>query len=144
MATARPTRNDMFGAHGASILSRWSGSFRSRSWTGQYKAGRPNVGEIQNSDEGLWNCLRSKPCVCTLVTFFMLELLCIIVVGLVISLNPNAHGTLPWCLESTITPSSLDRSQTSCKCDTSVTNQQNIVTSTGKYNKYLTNICTRD
>ena len=39
---------------------------------------RGNVIVVQKSDDSLWGCLRSKPCVCTFVTFFLLE---IIVVG---------------------------------------------------------------
>ena len=72
------------------MLRRWSGR-----GIDQYTSNQPKVVVIQKSDESLWNCLRSKPCVCTLLSFFMLELLCIVAIGLKIWL----FGNFPWCLE---------------------------------------------
>ena len=55
----------------------------------------PKVIVIKNKDDSLWNCLRSKPCVCALLTFFVFELLTVAVVGLGIYLNYTKDGTLP-------------------------------------------------
>ena len=61
----------------------------------------PKVIVIKNKDDSLWNCLRSKPCVCALLTFFVLELLTVAVVGLGIYLNYTKDGTLPCYLAPT-------------------------------------------
>ena len=62
----------------------------------------PKVIVIKNEkDDSLWNCLRSKPCVCALLTFFVLELLTVAVVGLGIYLNYSKDGTLPCYLAPT-------------------------------------------
>ena len=55
----------------------------------------PKVVVIRSNDNSLWSCLRSKPCVCTLLTFFVLELLTVAMVGLGIYLNYTKDGTLP-------------------------------------------------
>ena len=61
----------------------------------------PKVVVIQKNDDSIWSCLRSKPCVCTLLTFFVLELLTVAVVGLGIYLNYTKDGTLPCYLAPT-------------------------------------------
>ena len=61
----------------------------------------PKVIVIKSKDDSLWYCLRSKPCVCALLTFFVLELLTVAVVGLGIYLNYTKDGTLPCYLAPT-------------------------------------------
>jgi hypothetical protein len=56
----------------------------------------------------IWTILRnsffhSKPCVCTLLSFFVVELLALAVVGLGIYLNYTKDGTLPCYLAPTPT-----------------------------------------
>ena len=59
------------------------------------------INSKEKDDNSLWNCLRSKPCVCALLTFFVLELLTVAVVGLGIYLNYTKDGTLPCYLAPT-------------------------------------------
>ena len=50
------------------------GSFMNR-FSGFSDPKRGNVIVVQKSDDSLWGCLRSKPCVCTFVLFFILEII---------------------------------------------------------------------
>ena len=36
-----------------------------------------NVIVVQQIDDSLWGCLRSKPCVCTMVIIFLLEIIAV-------------------------------------------------------------------
>ena len=50
------------------------GSFMNR-FSGFSDPKKGNVIVVQKSDDSLWGCLRSKPCVCAFVTFFLLEII---------------------------------------------------------------------
>ena len=56
---------------------------------------RGNVIVVQKSDDSLWGCLRSKPCVCTLVTFFFLEIIVVgVAAGIYFTQNDSLTGSI--------------------------------------------------
>ena len=55
---------------------------------------RGNVIVVQISDDSLWGCLRSKPCVCTFVTFFLLEIIVVgVAAGIYFTQNDSPIGS---------------------------------------------------
>ena len=55
---------------------------------------RGNVIVVQKSDDSLWGCLRSKPCVCTFVTFFLLEIILGVAAGIYFTQNDSLTGSI--------------------------------------------------
>ena len=54
---------------------------------------RGNVIVVQKSDDSLWGCLRSKPGVCTFVTFFLLEIILGVTAGIYFIQNDSPIGS---------------------------------------------------
>ena len=63
------------------IRSSRMGSFMNR-FSGFSDPKKGNVIVVQKSDDSLWGCLRSKPCVCAFVTFFLLEIILGVAAGI--------------------------------------------------------------
>ena len=80
------------------------GSFMNR-FSGFSDPKRGNFIVVQKSDDSLWGCLRSKPCVCAFVTFFLLE---IIIAGVVAGIYFTQNDSL---IASNCVPLKEDNSQ---------------------------------
>ena len=69
------------------------GSFMNR-FSGFSDPKTGNVIVVQKSDDSLWGCLRSKPCVCAFVTFFLLEIIIAgVAVGIYFTQNDSRIGS---------------------------------------------------
>lgn len=56
---------------------------------------RGNVIVVQKSDDSLWGCLRSKPCVCTFVTVLLLEIIAVgVAAGIYFTQSDSLTGSI--------------------------------------------------